>query len=69
VGAGVETAIALGFNSKLRFEYRYTDLGSFSKDVPLAVTTTPCNFGCTGNAHIDMRAGFHTFRVGLGFGL
>src|SRR6516225_4118817 len=65
VGAGVETAIALGFNSKLRFEYRYTDLGSFSRDVPLAVTTTPCNFGCTGNAHIDMRAGFHTFRVGL----
>jgi outer membrane immunogenic protein len=68
VGAGVETAIALGFNSKLRFEYRYTDLGSFSRDVPLA--EIPCSVApCTGNAHIDMRAGFHTFRVGLGFGL
>jgi outer membrane immunogenic protein len=69
-GAGVETAIALGYNSKLRFEYRYTDLGSFSRDVPLAVTTPPpCSVTfCTGNAHIDLRAAFHTFRVGLGFG-
>jgi outer membrane immunogenic protein len=71
VGAGVETGIALGYNSKLRFEYRYTDLGSFSRDVPLVAVETPkpCDFGCTGNAHIDLRAAFHTFRVGLGFGL
>jgi outer membrane immunogenic protein len=71
VGAGVETGIALGYNSKLRFEYRYTDLGSFSRDVPLVAvsTPTPCSVGCTGNAHIDLRAAFHTFRVGLGFGL
>ena len=34
VGAGVETGIALGYNSKLRFEYRYTDLGSFSPSGP-----------------------------------
>jgi outer membrane immunogenic protein len=71
VGGGVETAIALGYNSKLRFEYRYTDLGSFSRDVPLFVTTSPCPgvvTTCTGNAHIDLRAAFHTFRVGLGFG-
>jgi opacity protein-like surface antigen len=68
VGAGVETAIGLGYNSKLRFEYRYTDLGSFSRDVPLA--EIPCVVGsCSGNAHIDMRAAFHTFRLGLGFGL
>lgn len=68
VGAGVETAIALGYNSKLRFEYRYIDLGSFSRDVPLAAT--PCSVApCTGNAHIDLRAAFHTFRIGLGFGL
>jgi outer membrane immunogenic protein len=77
VGGGVETAAAdfmpllFGSNAKLRFEYRYTDFGTFSRDVPLAVTTgcgagTP---GCTGNAHIDMRAAFHTFRVGLGFNL
>jgi outer membrane immunogenic protein len=71
VGAGVETGIALGYNSKLRFEYRYTDLGSFSRDVPLVAvsTPTPCSVGCTGNAHIDLRAAFHTFRVGIGFGL
>jgi outer membrane immunogenic protein len=72
VGAGVETGIALGYNSKLRFEYRYTDLGSFSRDVPLVAVTTPssCPFtSCTGNAHIDLRAAFHTFRVGLAFGL
>jgi outer membrane immunogenic protein len=70
VGAGVETGIALGYNSKLRFEYRYTDLGSFSRDVPLvAAGEPPCSVGCTGNAHIDLRAAFHTFRVGLGFGL
>jgi outer membrane immunogenic protein len=68
VGAGVETAIGLGYNSKLRFEYRYTDLGSFSRDVPLA--EIPCSVApCTGNAHIDLRAAFHTFRLGLGFGL
>jgi opacity protein-like surface antigen len=70
VGGGIETAIAFGYNSKLRFEYRYTDFGSFSRDVPLAVTTSPCPVTtCTGNAHIDLRAGFQTFRVGLGFGL
>src|SRR5262249_41161892 len=73
VGAGVETAIALGYNSKLRFEYRYTDLGSFSRDVPLAETCSVaavCLLNTTtGNAHIDLRAAFHTFRVGIGFGL
>jgi opacity protein-like surface antigen len=72
VGGGVETAIALGYNSKVRFEYRYTDLGSFSRDVPLAAVSTPppCSVGvCAGNAHLDLRAAFHTFRVGLAFGL
>jgi opacity protein-like surface antigen len=70
VGGGVETAIALGYNTKLRFEYRYTDFGSFSRDVPLVVTTSPCPVTtCTGNAHIDLRAAFHTFRIGLGFAL
>jgi outer membrane immunogenic protein len=75
VGGGVETAIPVGFapipfgtGAKVRFEYRYTDLGTFSRDVPLAATG-PCGgpFACAGNAHIDMRAAFHTFRVGLGF--
>jgi len=80
VGAGIETAAAdflpalFGSNAKLRFEYRYTDFGTFSQDVPLGVTTGCGSVvapvaGCTGNAHIDMRAAFHTFRVGLGFNL
>jgi outer membrane immunogenic protein len=72
VGGGVETSVAMFANAKARFEYRYTDFGSFSRDVPLAVLPgAPCGgaFLCTGNAHIDMRAAFHTFRVGLGFGI
>jgi outer membrane immunogenic protein len=60
-------------NVKLRVEYRYTDFGSFSKDVPLASVVSAlvaCSAGClpTGNAHIDMRAYFHTVRFGIGFG-
>ena len=34
IGAGVETALGAGM--KARAEYRYTNLGKFSKDVPLA---------------------------------
>lgn len=70
VGAGAEWAYFR--NVKLRVEYRYTDFGSFSKDVPLALTAGTCTIpGCvpTGNAHIDMRAYFHTVRFGIGFGL
>jgi len=68
VGAGVETVVAGGI--KARAEYRYTDYGSISKDVPLVN-----NFGCTNpaicgtNAHIDLRANNHRFMVGLGFDL
>jgi opacity protein-like surface antigen len=72
VGGGVETAIGMLAGAKVRFEYRYTDFGSFSRDVPLAAASTACGVGaflCTGNAHIDMRAAFHTFRIGLGFGI
>jgi outer membrane immunogenic protein len=69
VGGGAEWLYTR--NIKLRVEYRYTDFGSFSKDVPLAVTAGACTTpGCVaaGNAHIDMRAYFHTVRFGIGFG-
>jgi len=70
VGGGAEWLYTR--NIKLRVEYRYTDFGSFSKDVPLAVTAGACSTtaGCVaaGNAHIDMRAYFHTVRFGVGFG-
>ena len=59
----------VGDGWKARLEYRYTDLGGFSADVPLAVTYGPgCTgiFVCTGNAHIDMSAAFQTVRLGLG---
>jgi outer membrane immunogenic protein len=69
VGGGAEWLYTR--NIKLRVEYRYTDFGSFSKDVPLAVTSGVCAAGClaAGNAHIDMRAYFHTVRFGIGFSL
>jgi outer membrane immunogenic protein len=67
VGAGVETQVAPGV--KVRGEYRYTDFGSFSKDVPLTTNNPGCGTSCGTNAHIDMRAYNHRFTVGLGFDL
>jgi outer membrane immunogenic protein len=74
VGAGVETALAAGM--KARVEYRYTNLGKFSKDVPLANTYAPgaCPPGfspgsCGTSAHIDLKATNQRFLVGLGFDL
>jgi outer membrane immunogenic protein len=68
-GGGLEMVVGNGL--KARLEYRYTDLGSFSANVPLAVTYGPgCTaagmFVCTGNARIDMNAAFQTVRLGLG---
>lgn len=75
VGIGGETILVPGW--KARFEYRYTDFGSFSKDVALVRTCTDATAGATcaavgpnvgsTNAHIDLRAAFHTVRLGLGF--
>lgn len=67
VGAGVETEVWTGW--KARLEYRYTDLGDFTKT--LAVVTTSTGPGCCGGppsygASIDLSANFHTVRVGLG---
>jgi outer membrane immunogenic protein len=66
LGGGVE--VDLGGGLKGRLEYRYTDFGRISKDVPL--TSTGCEFYiCGTNAHIDMNAAFHTLRFGLGVDL
>jgi outer membrane immunogenic protein len=66
VGGGLETDVGLGL--KARLEYRYTDFGRISKDVPL--TSTGCEYySCGTNAHIDMNAAFHTVRLGLGVDL
>jgi outer membrane immunogenic protein len=67
VGAGLETQVWTGV--KARLEYRYTDYGKFSKDVPLTTNNSFCGTSCGTNAHIDMRAFNHRLMVGLGFDL
>ena len=67
VGAGAETEIFSGV--KARVEYRYTDFGKYSKDVPLSNDSggscPPTT--CGTNAHIDLRAFNHRVMFGLGF--
>jgi outer membrane immunogenic protein len=66
VGGGIELDVGMGL--KARLEYRFTDFGRISKDVPL--TSTDCSgYSCGTNAHIDMDAAFHTVRLGLGVDL
>ena len=54
---------------KARLEYRYTDYGKISKDVPLATNSLTCGTSCGTNAHIDTRAFNQRLMVGLGFDL
>jgi opacity protein-like surface antigen len=59
---------------RLRLEYRYTDFGHFSVDVPLMRgTDTAPPFGALnsgpGNAHVDMNVHFQTLTLGLAFAL
>jgi outer membrane immunogenic protein len=62
VGGGLETA--LGGGVKARIEYRYTDFGDISHNIPL---TQVCpGLVCGSNAHIDTHAAFNTVRLGLG---
>jgi outer membrane immunogenic protein len=74
IGSGVETAIGGGW--KVRAEYRYTDLGSFTHDVALTRTCLDphgnglCAPGVapnTGPAFLPIyqQASFQTFRLGL----
>jgi outer membrane immunogenic protein len=66
LGGGIEADLGKGL--KARLEYRFTDFGQISKDVPL--TSTGCgSYSCGTNAHIDMNAAFHTVRLGLGIDL
>jgi outer membrane immunogenic protein len=67
VGVGAETQVAP--RVKARIEYRYTDFGSFSKNVPLTNNNSfACGPGvCGTNAHIDLRASEQRFTVGLGY--
>jgi len=71
-GVGVEWALMRGVNLKL--EYRYTSYGSFSQDVPVAVTmvngVAGCSLNCATTAHISIsNLNNQTVRLGVGFGL
>jgi len=69
VGGGLETA--LGGGLKARVEYRYTHLGSYSKNVPLSNDRPDvCNPSLCGyNARLDLRATNQRVMVGLGWDL
>jgi outer membrane immunogenic protein len=74
VGAGWETELFPGW--KGRFEYRYTDFGSYSKTFGLNTTCTgssspasSCTSTPSSSATVNLRESFHTFRVGLAFDL
>ncbi len=69
-GGGLEMAIHQGWTARL--EYRYTDFGSYHKNIALAGNPGPggtCSstFSCTGNARVDLQSAFHTLRVGLAY--
>jgi outer membrane immunogenic protein len=76
-GAGLETALTPGFLQflgpgwKARIEYRYTDLGNYSKSIPLAYTAfcPGCNVHApvSNAAIVNLHPTFHTLRVGLGY--
>jgi outer membrane immunogenic protein len=64
VGAGLETEVWTGW--KARLEYRYTDFGTQTKNVPVSTSCSGC-FNPSSSASIDLRESFHKVTVGLGF--
>ncbi len=66
-GLGVEAAIAARW--KVRAEYRFADLGHYSKTVPLTRTTTDAAIPNTGSsaAVANVNADFHTLRLGVAY--
>jgi outer membrane immunogenic protein len=75
-GGGIETALTPGFLQffgpawKARIEYRYTDLGHYSKSIPLAYSSScgSCDPTTASSAAIvNLHPTFHTIRVGLGY--
>jgi outer membrane immunogenic protein len=82
LGAGNWTDLRLGWtagggfealltkNWRVRAEYRYTDLGQFSKQVSLVRSSSdPVNLPNSGslNSTVNFNAAFHTVRVGLAY--
>ena len=68
VGAGVEWMLNSLWTA--RVEYRHTNFGSFSKDIPLVVLNGVCLPGqCGSNAHIDLKASDNRVTFGLALNL
>jgi outer membrane immunogenic protein len=68
-GAGVETEVWRGV--KVRAEYRYTDFGDFSVNLPVISVCTGL-VGCntpSNNVRIDLENSFHAVRFGVGIDL
>jgi opacity protein-like surface antigen len=66
VGGGVEAAISYGW--KARVEYRYTDLGDYSVNIPLANNYGgACSSLCGTNARIDLGPTNQRITFGIGF--
>jgi outer membrane immunogenic protein len=65
-GGGLEAA--LGGGLKARLEYRYTDFGHISQNIPLTSLNCVAAAGCTSgtNSHIDTNAAFQTVKIGIG---
>lgn len=70
-GAGIETELWTGW--KARIEYRYADLGSYSKTVAIVNSCTSGGSACYSSssystaATIDLHPTFQTVRVSFGF--
>jgi outer membrane immunogenic protein len=65
VGGGVEYQFSGPWSARL--EYRYADLGSFTKSFAVLTNCATCANQSPG-ASIELHPTFHTVRVGLGFG-
>lgn len=66
VGGGVEAAISYGW--KARLEYRYSDLGRFSANIPLSNDYGGvCGTLCGSNARVDLHPTNQRVTFGLGF--
>ena len=68
---GVGFEVLLSNNWRVRAEYRYTDLGSFDKQVALVRSSSDSlNLPNTGSAYstVNFDAAFHTARIGLAYG-
>jgi outer membrane immunogenic protein len=64
-GGGIETLITPALT--LRLEYRYTDLGNFSENVPLRTVCAGTCSSPSSNALINLHPTFQTVTVGVGY--